>query len=294
MIDSHIHFWRYQAAEFPWIDEGMAVLQQDFLPEHLLAASQGQVDGMVAVQARTSWAENQYLVDLAATEPRLQAVVGWFDFDGDVMAQLERAQDLPLIKGFRHLIQDEPDPSLYLSVHAGLNQALPRLQAASLVYEVLIQQADMAAALAFCQRHDDHYLVVDHMAKPVFGDEVVFAHWHRHMQALAALPHVLVKVSGLETEAGVGTSAQDLQRHVDCVYQLFGAERLLWGSNWPVAQLTHSYADLLAHAHTLTQTWSASERAALFGDTARRVYQLNTTPNTDNTQRTHHGFALAR
>ncbi|UOO90078.1 amidohydrolase family protein [Vitreoscilla massiliensis] len=294
MIDSHIHFWRYQAAEFPWIDEGMAVLKQDFLPEHLLAASNGQVEAMVAVQARTSWAENQYLVDLAATEPRLQAVVGWFDFDGEVTAQLKRAQDLPLIKGFRHLIQDEADPSAYLLTHSGLNQAVPRLQAASLVYEVLVQQADLAAALAFCQRHDNHYLIVDHMAKPVFGDAAAFAHWHHHMQALAALPHVLVKVSGLETEAGVGATAADLQRHVDSVYQMFGAERLLWGSNWPVAQLTHSYSDLLQHAHTLTQTWSASERAALFSDTARRVYQLNTLSNTDNTQRTHNGFALAR
>ena len=294
MIDSHIHFWRYQAAEFPWIDEGMAVLKQDFLPEHLLAASNDQVEAMVAVQARTSWAENQYLVDLAATEPRLQAVVGWFDFDGEVTAQLEQAQDLPLIKGFRHLIQDEADPSAYLLAHSGLNLAVPRLQAASLVYEVLVQQADLAAALAFCQRHDGHYLIVDHMAKPIFGDAAAFEHWHRHMQALAALPHVLVKVSGLETEAGIGATAADLQRHVDSVYQMFGAERLLWGSNWPVAQLTHNYADLLAHAHTLTQTWSANERAALFGDTARRVYQLNTLPNTDNTQRTQHGFAFAR
>ena len=137
MIDSHVHFWRYQATEFPWIDADMAVLQQDFLPADWLAASSGKVTGVVAVQARTSWAENQFLLALAQAEPRVKAVVGWFDFEADVCAQLELAQTTPLLKGFRHLIQDEAQPSVYLNTHAGLNQALPRLQAASYVYEVL-------------------------------------------------------------------------------------------------------------------------------------------------------------
>ena len=131
MIDSHVHFWRYQASAFPWINADMAVLQHDFLPADYFAASGEQVTGMVAVQARTSWAENQFLLDLAQAEPRVQAVVGWFDFDGDVHTQLEWAQSMPLLKGFRHLIQDEAHPSAYLDAHTGLNQALPHLQAAS-------------------------------------------------------------------------------------------------------------------------------------------------------------------
>ena len=89
MIDSHVHFWRYQASAFPWINADMAVLQHDFLPDDYFAASGEQVTGMVAVQARTSWAENQFLLDLAQAESCVQAVVGWFDFDGDVRAQLE-------------------------------------------------------------------------------------------------------------------------------------------------------------------------------------------------------------
>ena len=291
MIDSHVHFWRYQASAFPWINADMAVLQHDFLPADYFAASGEQVTGMVAVQARTSWAENQFLLDLAQAESRVQAVVGWFDFDADVHAQLEWAQSMPLLKGFRHLIQDEAHPSAYLDAHTGLNQALPRLQAASYVYEVLIHQADLAAAVAFCQRHDKHYLVIDHMAKPVFGDAAAFAHWQQHMQALAALPHVVVKVSGLETELGLGGSVQDLREHVDTVYQLFGAERLLWGSDWPVSKLTHSYADLLGHADELTQSWTSHEREALYGGTASHIYQLN--PH-HNTQRTGNGFAIAR
>ena len=291
MIDSHVHFWRYQASAFPWINADMAVLQHDFLPADYFAASGEQVTGMVAVQARTSWAENQFLLDLAQTEPRVQAVLGWFAFDGDVCAQLELAQSMPLLKGFRHLIQDEAHPSAYLDAHTGLNQALPRLQAASYVYEVLIHQADLAAAVAFCQRHDKHYLVIDHMAKPVFGDAAAFAHWQQHMQALAALPHVAVKVSGLETEAGVGATAEDLRLHVEAVWQLFGAERLLWGSDWSVSRLTHSHAEVRGHMQTLTHNWTANERAALFEGTAQRIYQLK---HTDNTQRTSNGFATAR
>ena len=291
MIDSHVHFWRYQATEFPWIDADMAVLQQDFLPADWLAASSGKVTGVVAVQARTSWAENQFLLALAQAEPRVKAVVGWFDFEADVCAQLELAQTTPLLKGFRHLIQDEAQPSVYLNTHAGLNQALPRLQAASYVYEVLVHQADLAAAVAFCQRHDGHYLVIDHMAKPVFGDAAAFAHWQQHMQALAALPHVVVKVSGLETEAGVGATAEDLRLHVEAVWQLFGAERLLWGSDWPVSRLTHSHAEVRGHMQTLTHNWTANERAALFEGTAQRIYQLK---HTDNTQRTSNGFATTR
>ena len=198
---------------------------------------------------------------------------------------------MPLLKGFRHLIQDEAQPSMYLNTHAGLNQALPRIQAASYVYEVLIHQADLAAAVAFCQRHDKHYLVIDHMAKPVFGDAAAFAHWQQHMQALAALPHVAVKVSGLETEAGMGAMAEDLRLHVEAVWQLFGAERLLWGSDWPVSRLTHSHAEVRGHMQTLTHNWTANERAALFEGTAQRIYQLK---HTDNTQRTSNGFATAR
>ena len=148
------------------------------------------------------------------------------------------------------------------------------------MYEVLVHQADLAAAVAFCQRHDKHYLVIDHMAKPVFGDAAAFAHWQQHMQALAALPHVVVKVSGLETEAGVGAKAEDLRLHVEAVWQLFGAERLLWGSDWPVSRLTHSHAEVRGHMQTLTHNWTENERAALFEGTAQRIYQLKHTDNT--------------
>ena len=159
------------------------------------------------------------------------------------------------------------------------------------MYEVLIHQTDLAAAVAFCQRHDKHYVVIDHMAKPVFGDAAAFAHWQQHMQALAALPHVAVKVSGLETEAGMGATAEDLRLHVEAVWQLFGAERLLWGSDWPVSRLTHSHAEVRGHMQTLTHNWTADERAALFEGTAQRIYQLK---HTEQTQRTSNGFATAR
>ncbi len=274
MIDTHVHFWRYSAQAYPWIGEHDLALKQDRLPADLIGMIPQKITGVIAVQARPILAENAFLLDLAARHAQVQAVIGWFDFNAAPEPQLQHAKATPALKGFRHLIQDEPDPSRYLLEHAGLQDGVRAILRHGYVYEVLTRQADLPAALAFCRRHDQGQLVIDHLSKPRFGDIAHFDDWRRNMQALARLDHVAVKISGLVTEAGPQATAADLQPYVDQVMTLFGPSRTMWGSDWPVSSATQDYATLLDHWESHTHQWSRDEKHAVQAGTARRIYQL--------------------
>ena len=274
MIDTHVHFWRYSAQAYPWIGERDLALKQDRLPADLLGAIPEDITGVVAIQARPVSAENTFLLDLAARYPRVLAVIGWFDFDAAPEPQLMHARRCAALKGFRHLIQDEPDPSRYLLEHAGLQDGMRAIQRDGYVYEILTRQVDLPAVLAFCQRHDQAQLVIDHLSKPRFGNAADFDDWRRNMQALSRLDHVAVKISGLVTEAGPQATAADLQPYVDQVITLFGPARAIWGSDWPVSSASQDYAALLAHWESHTRHWSRDEKQAVQTGTAQRIYQL--------------------
>ena len=274
MIDTHVHFWNYNRDEFPWIGDHQPSLKQNRLPCDLATLTAEHITGLIAVQARPTLSENSFLLQLAQDFPIIKGVIGWCDFDACIEPQLEAAASHALIKGFRHLIQDEPQPSLYLSEHAGLQHGVRVMQQRKYIYEVLAHQADLPAVVSFCMRHDKHWLVIDHLCKPAFAGQAAFDWWQVHMRKLATLPHVVVKISGLVTEAGTNASAADLQPYVDAVWTLFGSERLLWGSDWPVSSATHSYADLLAYWKENTRHLPQAEAHQIQLATPVKIYQL--------------------
>ncbi|AHG63060.1 amidohydrolase family protein [Advenella mimigardefordensis] len=274
MIDTHVHFWHYNHDEFPWIGEDQAALRQNRLPGDLTALNAGRITGAIAVQARPMLSENDFLLQLAQANPIIKGVIGWFDFDAGIEPQLETAGGHAMIKGFRHLIQDEPQPSLYLTEHQGLQQGVQAIQQQHYIYEVLAHQADLPAVIKFCARHDKHWLVIDHLCKPAFSSPSAFDWWLLHMRKLAALPHVVVKISGLVTEAGPHATAADLQPYVDEVWALFGPERLLWGSDWPVSSATHSYSSLLTYWKDNTSDRQQAEIHRVELATPVKIYQL--------------------
>jgi len=274
VIDSHVHFWRYNPEEFPWIKGDLKAIAKDMLPSDLWESLPEKIQGVIAVQARPCLEENDYLQTLAKQDSRIKGIVGWFDFEQDADSQLEQFKKYPLIKGFRHMLQDEKNPSDYMLNHQKFNLGVKKIQQNELLYGVLIHQKDLAAAIQFCKRHDQYELVIDHLVKPVMYSTSAFASWKQSIQELAAMPHVNLKISGLVTEGGIASQAKDFQSHINTVIEYFGAERLLWGSDWPVSYATHDYATLMQFWDQWTESWSDSERLQVEVGTPARLYKF--------------------
>lgn len=272
-LDSHRHYWRYIPEDYPWITDELAVFKCDFLPEHSAELDKAlSLDGVIAVQARQSETENAFLLELAA-HSNIKGIVGWVDLCADdVAARLDVYRQSPLmgtlVCGFRHLVQDEPNPSEFWA-RADFNRGVGELQARGFVYDVLCKQADLAAAVAFCARQDKALLVLDHLGKPNFDD---FDGWRKQMRELAAMPHVSVKISGLLLEAGYGASFDTVKPYVQSALELFGVTRCMLGSDDPVCLLSHSREEVVAFWQSALAGLSGAEQSALAGKTAQQIY----------------------
>ena len=287
-IDTHQHYWRYTKQEFPWISQAMHLLQRDFMPSDCSAAlSAAQVDAVVAVQARCLAAETDFLLGVAAHNPQVIGVVGWADLAApDLMRQLEQWREHAAFKGLRHILQDEPDVSAWVNAPA-INQGLRALQGCELVYEVLVFDHQLPAVTEFCARHDQHWLVLDHVGKPAVGDWArnpqAPQRWKHSMHALAKLPHVVCKLSGVVTQAHWDApnciTTEDVKVMLACfdtALEAFGPQRLMFGSDWPVCQLAATYDTVYNLAHTWASTrLSLREQDAFWSGNAVRCYGLN-------------------
>ncbi|MFM8952199.1 MAG: amidohydrolase family protein [Planctomycetaceae bacterium] len=277
-IDSHQHFWRYSAAEYPWIGAGMERIARDFLPADLAAVAKPQgVGGSVAVQARQSLAESRWLLELADADPFVRGVVGWVDLrDPDVVRQLEPLVAHARFVGVRHVVQDEPDPRFLLG--EAFVRGLKQLRRFDLTYDLLLFPEQLPAAVELVGMLPEQPFVLDHLAKPRIAQGAAwsgFAGWRRDIEALAAHDNVLCKVSGMVTEATWrGWKPADFVPCLDVVLAAFGPERLMFGSDWPVCLVAAEYADVVAIVREFFSRTTAGEQARIFGDTAIRFYGL--------------------
>lgn len=272
-IDAHQHFWQYDPQRHAWIDDQMKVLRRDFLPAdlHPLLTSQG-VDGCIAVQADQSEAETEFLLALAKANPWIKGVVGWVDLKAaDLHQKLEAYQSESLLKGFRHVVQSEPDGFL---ADAAFRKGVALLKDFGFAYDILIFQRQLAQAVDFVAALPEMPLVIDHLAKPAMQAEA-FPEWEKHMRKLAGFPHVSVKVSGLVTEADwQNWSYEQFRPYLETALELFGPARLLYGSDWPVCQLAAAYPQVKGIANTWATAMSTAEQALFFGRNAERFYQI--------------------
>lgn len=291
-IDTHQHYWRYAEQDFPWINAGMPALQQDCLPDAIWPTLQADgVDAVIAVQARSCANETDYLLSLAQANPQIIGVVGWTDLCAPNIAEtLSDYTNQALLKGFRHILQDESDLSALLG-NTDFNRGVIALQQRSLVYEVLVFDRQLSSVIDFCAKHSQHWLVLDHAGKPCIRDWLnktqVSSTWLANMRSLAAMSHMLCKLSGLVTETdwsnNKGLNPQEIKIILECfdrALELFGPDRILYGSDWPVCQLASSY-DVV---HGLAQHWadtrlSAQEQKAFWSGNAMRCYALNLAPH---------------
>jgi L-fuconolactonase len=272
MIDAHQHFWIYDAAEYGWIDGTMAPLQRDFLPGDLKPEmDRADVTACVAVQARQSLEETHWLLELADAHPFVAAVVGWVDLQAaDVDAQLERVAAHPKLVGLRHVVQAEAPGFMD---REAFRHGVSRLARHGLTYDILVYARQLPEAVTFARAFPGQPFVLDHLGKPdIRGNG--FSEWRRHFGALAALPNVTCKLSGLVTEADWRnwTPAQ-LRPYLDAALEAFGPSRLMLGSDWPVCLLAARYDDVVALVRDALAEYSPDEQEQVLDRTARRIYR---------------------
>jgi L-fucono-1,5-lactonase len=273
-VDSHQHFWRYDPAQYGWIDDTMAALRRDFLPADLEPLLRGAgFDGCVAVQARQTLEETRWLLDLADRHPFIVGVVGWVDLCApDVDAQLRSFAGREKLVGVRHIVQGEPDDRFLLRPDFG--RGIARLRERGLAYDILIYPRHLAVAAEFAARFPGQPFVLDHLAKPDL-QRGGLRDWERDLRRLAALPHVWAKLSGLVTEADwAAWTPEQIRPCLEVAFDAFGPHRLMIGSDWPVCTVAADYPRTMAVVTEYLDECPAAERDAVLGGNAGRFWTL--------------------
>lgn len=275
IIDAHQHFWKYDAQEYAWISDELAPLKRDFLPEELLQLlNKEKISGAISVQARQSEKENEFLLNHAKGNPFIKGVVGWIDLRSEkVEERLSFYRNFPILKGFRHVVQDEKDPEFML--HPAFLQGIEQLIKYGYCYDILVYARQLPQVLAFLNHFPDKPFIIDHLAKPDIK-QGGFTSWQADMRKIAAFPKVLIKVSGMITEADWHHwEKEDFYPYLDELVLSFGVERLCYGSDWPVCNLAGNYSMQWDIVKAYFSTFNPSDINKVMGWNTQRFYHLN-------------------
>lgn len=273
-IDAHQHFWNYDPVRDTWITGAMSVLRRDFLPEHLAAEMPASgIDASVAVQAGQSENETHFLLELGQRHKTIAGVVGWADLRApNVLERLQYFSQFEKLRGFRHIVQDEPDDRFLLS--EAFLRGIACLKQFGFTYDILIYPKQLPAAIEMIEKFPGQRFVIDHLAKPPIKTRQIEP-WAGQMKAIAANPNVYCKLSGLVTEGNwKNWCADDFRQYLDVVFEAFGCDRLLFGSDWPVCILAATYPQVEKLIADYTQGLSTAEKEKVFGLNAIHFYDL--------------------
>jgi L-fuconolactonase len=275
IVDSHQHFWRYDAKEYDWIGDEAAAIRRDFLPADLARETgPAGVDAVVSVQARQTLGETRWLLELTGANAFIAGVVGWVPLVsptvGDTLAELAAN---PRLCGVRHVLQGEANPDF--AARPDFNRGIAALKELGLAYDILVYERQLPMATALVDRHPDQVFVVDHVAKPRIRDGIV-SPWRERIRELARRPNVFCKLSGMVTEADPRAwTRATLEPYAEAVLEAFGPARVMFGSDWPVCLAGCGYSEWLATVRELCAGLSATERESVLGGTARLAYGLD-------------------
>ena len=273
-IDSHQHFWNYNPVRDRWITPEMSVLKKNFVPHELKSIlSSNKIEGCVAVQADQSEIENDFLLKLASDNDFIKGVVGWIDFRSEnIVEQLSHYATYKKLKGFRHMVQAEPDNHFLL--RPDFMRGISALQPFGFTYDILIYPQHLPVAIEFVKKFPSQKFVIDHLAKPEIRKGNILG-WKKDIQALGALKNVHCKISGLVTEADWQKwTDTDIKPYLDIVLEVFGVDRLMYGSDWPVCLLAASYEKQLSVITTYIKMLSVEEQNKIMGLNAINFYNL--------------------
>lgn len=274
MIDAHVHFWKYNPIKDAWITNEMQLLQRDFLAQDLQPVLQkNDVTGIVAVQADQSENETNFLLQLANKNPVIKAIVGWVDLQNEnIENKLLYWSEYAVIKGFRHIVQAEADG--FLRKEKFLN-GIRSLRKFGFTYDILIYQNQLKEAIQFVNKFPNQKFVIDHCAKPNIRDQKI-NEWKTGIKEIAHNENVHCKLSGLITEANWNQwKEKDFYPYLDVVFESFGTERILFGSDWPVMLLSGNYIKWKRLVENYMHRFSPEEKQKVFGKNAIKFYNLN-------------------
>lgn len=279
VIDSHQHFWTNPTLEqYPWMTDDLAALRRSYGPDDLRPLlAPNRVDRTVVVQSRPSLDESWQLLEIAARSVFVAGVVAWVDLTAPDVAQrlgeLKASAHGRFLVGIRHQVHDEPDHRWLL--RSDVQRGLRAVGDAGLVYDLLVKEPQLNAALATARRFPELRFVIDHAAKPRISAGPTDVAWERAMAPFSDLANVSCKLSGLVTEADWRAwQPEDLALYVQKVIRWFGSERLLFGSDWPVCLLASSYDRAIGTMRQLLADEPEAHQTEIFGGNAIKLYRF--------------------
>jgi L-fuconolactonase len=284
MIDAHFHSWQLSRGDYAWLTPASGSIYRDvaLADWQKLVAPLG-IEGGILVQAAPTVVETLHLLALAELNSAVMGVVGWADLKAvDAVSQIELLAKWPKLKGLRPMLHDLPDPAWLLQ--PAVQPALAAMQALGLVFDALIRPVHLPYLLHIAQRYPHLSIVINHCAKPEIarGVDAAWQPWADGLAALAALPNVSCKLSGLLNEAGQSPNSSICTPWVEYILQIFGSERIIWGSDWPVLELAGDYSAWFEYCQSIVSNFSISnfseflvlQRNNIFNNNAKRIYKL--------------------
>ncbi|MBL4768791.1 MAG: amidohydrolase family protein [Rhodobacteraceae bacterium] len=274
-IDAHQHYWTPERGDYDWMPMDNAVLARSYQPSDLEPTlARHNIDKTVLVQAAATVQETDFILGIAEATDSVAGVVGWVDFENpDDLAHLQRLAKHPKFCGVRPMIQDIKDVNWML--RDDVQWAFQALVDLDLTLDALGFSCHLSKFHMILTRYPNMRVVIDHCMKPQIRNHPAdYQFWCDGMKRLAKDTNACVKLSGLVTETNDGWDINDLRPYADLVLTEFGANRVMWGSDWPVCQLQASYDQWLATAQDLTRDATKAEKARIFGGTASEFYRL--------------------
>jgi L-fuconolactonase len=274
-IDAHQHFWDLNRFSYPWMPAAPSPLRRNFLPEDLRPIlERNSFDGSIAVQATTSFEEAPWLLQLAETHSMVLGVVAWVDLtDPQLGSTLDQLQAHPKFKGARHPVHDESDDRWLL--RPDVLRGLKELARRKIPYDLLLRPQHLPVVIQLIDRVPSLAMVIDHISKPPIATAQTTG-WAQDMERLAKAQQIHVKLSGMITEADWNSwTSEQLKPYVQHVWKLFGAERCMFGSDWPVCLSAGTWKEVLAAFTQALGPVPQAERNKAMGENAVRFYKLH-------------------
>lgn len=274
IIDSHQHFWKYNPVQHSWIDNEMAAIRRDYMPEDFQKIIQeNNIEGCIAIQADQTLKETDFLLELASKYSFIKGVIGWVDFRAKTIDEkLEYYSKFPKIKGFRHVVQGESDPNFLL--RSKFLEGIAKLEVYGFVYEILVYPPQLGSVLEFIKKFPNIKFIINHVAKPYIKDGF-FDGWAVLMTEIAKYPNVYCKLSGMNTEADYKAwTLEQLVPYMEHVLNIFGTDRVIYGSDWPVCLVAGSYKETLEIVTNFIVSLSPTEQLAIIRENAIKFYNL--------------------
>ena len=273
-IDAHQHFWNFDPVRDSWINDEMAILQRDFLPQDLQPLlTENNLDGSVLVQCDQSEKENEFLLNHANNFDFIKGVVGWVDLQSDdVEDRLAYYHSFNKMKGFRHILQGEPERAMML--RPAFMKGISKLKNFDFTYDILIYPDQIQYVGEFVRAFPNQKFVIDHIAKPNIKEKSILE-WKKGMEALAEYPNLYCKISGMVTEADwKNRGKDDCNPYMDVIVNSFGTKRIMFGSDWPVCLVAANYQQTLEIVVNYFSSFTQSEQEDFFGLNAINFYKL--------------------